>query len=416
MKRKSSVLCALVLSTVGLYKMHAQSGSLSSSPYSLYGLGVPNDTGVGIINSLGKLGFAMPSLTNINDKNPASLGRMTQKSFLFDVGIKAQRETIVNSIVEESRFNANFSNISLAFPISEKSGVGISLIPFTNVGYILIGLENNIEGTTDTFFTNVNGSGGLNDFKLSYGYSVTDNFRVGASGSVLFGAIDETETNLIEDTALVITEENYYSGFRFDVGLQYDWSERLSFGLNMKSPAFLNGSQARTIETIGTATITSREEDNTLEDFELPLELGFGLFSNFLDNKLQLNADYQHSFWNATDQRDYLGEYVDQHIFGLGLSYRKNTRGIKYWDRIFYRAGFNYDSGNLKVNDYRVENYTFSAGVGLPISARTNSMLNISYSYGQKGRVSNGLIQENFHLLTINFSFDGKWFIKRRYD
>lgn len=416
MKRKSNVLYVFALLVLAIQLSKAQSANLSSSPYSLYGLGVPNDTGVGVINSLGKLGFAMPSLTSINDKNPASLGRMTQKSFLFDVGIKAQRETVVNAFVEETRFNGNFSNISLAFPISQKSGVAISLIPFTNVGYILVGLENNIEGTTDTFFTNVNGSGGLNNFKFSYGYSITDSFRIGASGSILFGAIDETETNLIDDTALVITEENYYSGFRFDMGLQYDWSERLSFGLNAKFPTLLNGSQSRTIETIGTATITSREEDNNLEDFELPLELGFGFISSFLNNKWTLNADYQHSFWNATDQRDYLGEYVDQHLIGLGLSYQKNARSIKYWDRIFYRGGFNYDSGNLKVNDYRVENYTFSAGVGLPISTRTNSMLNISYSYGQKGRVSNGLIQENFHLLTLNFSFDGKWFIKRKYD
>ncbi|WP_162819801.1 OmpP1/FadL family transporter [Kordia sp. SMS9] len=414
MKMKSSLL--VLLSVLGMQFACAQSSSLSSSPYSLYGLGVPNETGVGIINALGKLGFAMPSLTNINDKNPASLGRMTQKSFLFDVGIKAQRETVINSFVEETRFNANFSNISLAFPISEKSGVGITLIPFTNVGYVLLGIETNIEGTTDTFFTNVNGAGGLNDFKFSYGYSVTDSFRVGASGSILFGTIDETETNFIDDTALIITEENHYSGFRFDVGLQYDWSERTSFGLNAKFPTLLNGSQSRTIETLGTATITTREEDNNLPDFELPLEVGFGFISNFLTNKLTINADYQHSFWDSTDQRDYLGEYVDQHQFGMGLSYRKNGRALKYWDRIFYRVGFNYDSGNLKVNDYRVENYTLSTGVGLPISSRTNSMLNISYSYGQKGRVSNGLIQENFHLLTLNFSFDGKWFVKRRYD
>lgn len=415
-KTKKYVFCAALLSFVGTQFARAQSSSLSSSPYSLYGLGVPNDTGVGTINALGKLGFAMPSLTSINDKNPASLGRMTQKSFLFDVGMKAQRETVVNAFTEEARFNANFSNISLAFPISEKSGVGITLIPFTNVGYILTGLENTIEGSTDTFLTNVNGSGGLNDFKFSYGYSVTDNFRVGASGSILFGAIDETETNIIDDTALVITEENYYAGFRFDVGLQYDWSPRTSFGLTAKFPTILNGSQSRIIETIGTATITSREEDNDLEDFELPLELGVGFITRFMENKFTLNADYQHGFWETTEQKDFLGEYVDQQMFGLGLSYRKNPRALKYWERMEYRAGINYDSGNLMVNDSRVENYTFSAGVGLPISLRTNSMLNISYSYGQKGRVSNGLIQENFHLLTFNFSFDGKWFIKRKYD
>ncbi len=406
----------ILLSFLGIQEVCAQSSSLSSSPYSLYGLGVPNENSVGIINSLGKFGFAMPSLTYINGKNPASLGRMTEKSFLFDIGLKVQQETVINSFEEESRFNGNFSNISIAFPISKKSGVSISLIPFTNVGYILIGLENNIEGSTETFFTNVNGSGGLNDFKVSYGYNLTDSFSVGASGSILFGTIDETETNIVGETALIISEENHYAGFRMDVGLQYDWSERTIFGLIAKFPTQLNGDQSRTIETFGTETQTSRTEDNDLEDFKLPMELGFGFFSTFMKEKLAINADYQHSFWEATDQRDYLGNYVDQHSVGVGVSYRARPRSLKYWDRIFYRAGVNYDSGNLKVNDYRVENYSFSLGVGLPISERTNSMLNISYSYGQKGRVSNGLIQENFHLLTLNFSFDGKWFVKRKYD
>ncbi len=410
------ISCFVVSILFGISTLFAQSSSLSSSPYSLYGLGVPDDNGVGSINSLGKLGFALPSLTNINAKNPASLGRMTQKSFLFDIGLKTQYETVINSFQEEARFTGNFSNITVAFPISKKSGVSLSLIPFTNVGYILIGLENNIEGSTDNFITNVVGSGGLNDFKLSYGYSLTDKLRVGASGSILFGTIDETETNIVEASTLIISEENYYSGFQVNLGAQYDFSNNVSVGFISKLPTNLKGEQTRSINTFLTETITSREEDTRLDDFTLPLELGFGFMGNFLKNKLTVNADYQQNFWKTTDQSDFLGKYVDQHLVGLGVSYRKNPRSLKYWERVFYRTGMHYDSGNLKVNDYRIDNYSFSVGVGLPISLRTNSMLNISYSYGQKGRVSNGLIQENFHQLSFNFSFDGKWFIKRKYD
>jgi len=41
-------------------------------------------------------------------------------------------------------------------------------------------------------------------------------------------------------------------------------------------------------------------------------------------------------------------------------------------------------------------------------------MLNISYSYGQKGRISNGLIKENYHKISVNLSLDGIWFVKRK--
>jgi hypothetical protein len=41
-------------------------------------------------------------------------------------------------------------------------------------------------------------------------------------------------------------------------------------------------------------------------------------------------------------------------------------------------------------------------------------MLNFGYSYGQKGQVSNGLIKENYHTLTLNFSLEDLWFVKKK--
>jgi hypothetical protein len=41
-------------------------------------------------------------------------------------------------------------------------------------------------------------------------------------------------------------------------------------------------------------------------------------------------------------------------------------------------------------------------------------MLNLGYSYGQRGQISNGLIKENYHLLTLNLSFEGIWFKRRK--
>jgi len=41
-------------------------------------------------------------------------------------------------------------------------------------------------------------------------------------------------------------------------------------------------------------------------------------------------------------------------------------------------------------------------------------MLNINYSYGGKGQISNGYVKENYHLLSLNFSLEGIWFLKRK--
>ncbi len=388
----------------------AQANGLSSSPYSLYGLGVTNEMSTGKTNALGKSGIAMPLSSSINNLNPASYGKIPLNRFLYDIGIKGETETLFKNGHEEQRYNANFSNMAIAFPLSKKSGIGITLIPFTNVGYILLGIETEIDGSTDTFISNINGSGGLNDFKINYGYSLNEKVRIGLNGSVLFGKIEEEEIDNIGTSLLNISEENFYNGFRFGMGFQYDYNHKFSFGGIVNFPTKLNGNQTKTVIING--TLFEEIEDN-LEAFKLPLEIGFGVHAK-LNERLFFNLDYKKSLWEETNQSDLIGDFVDQDFIGIGVEYTPKKRGLKYWEKIQYRAGYNFDNGNLAISDNRVDNYAITFGAGFPVGRGHNSILNFGYSIGQKGRVSNGLIQENYHLLTLNFSLGSIWFKKRK--
>ena len=133
----------------------AQTNSLSSSPYSLYGLGLSNDISTGKTNSLGGLGIAIPSNTFISNSNPASYGAIPLNSFFFDFGLKAQTNSLSEKGNSNSNIIANFSNIAFAFPLTNKSGIGITLIPFTNVGYTIENIETDIEGSSNTFLSNI---------------------------------------------------------------------------------------------------------------------------------------------------------------------------------------------------------------------------------------------------------------------
>ncbi len=227
--------------------VNAQSGSLSSSPYSTYGLGLSNNGNTGKTNALGKSGIAMPFNHSINSLNPSLYGSIEKDHFLFDVGVKGETETLFETGVKENRTNWNFSSIALAFAFNEKSGIGLTLIPFTNVGYTLLNIETNVEGTTnEVFFTDVIGDGGLNELKLNYGYSITPKFKIGATGSVLFGKINETETSIINNgtlspTLLTNSDTNYYSGFRLSLGAYYQVNEKIAFGSTINLPTSLKG-------------------------------------------------------------------------------------------------------------------------------------------------------------------------------
>ena len=354
----------------------------------------------------------MPSNTFINNLNPASFAGIPSNRFLFDFGLKAQKETLTESGNEEPRFNTNFSSLAIAFPVSKKSGIGISLLPYTNVGYNIAGLQSNIEGSTNNFNTFINGSGGINNFKISYGYRFNNRLRIGFDTSFLFGLIEEEEINLIGNSILTLNDKNNYTGVRLGFGVQYDITKKISFGATLNTNTSLSGEQKNTTQLDG---IELDATDDNLPSFKLPLEIGVGLHTK-LSKKMSLNIDYKKAFWNATNQSDNLGDYIDQHILGIGIEFIPKQRGLKYWENVEYRTGFNFDSGSLEIDDSNINNYQFSVGLGLPINKRSNSILNIGYSYGKKGTLNNGLIQENYHTLSINLSFVGIWFQTRKID
>ncbi|WP_412987327.1 hypothetical protein [Pontimicrobium sp. IMCC45349] len=410
-KIKETILIVLLLANLGTYVQSQNTNNQTSSPYSYYGLGNINDINTGKTNSLGRSGIAMPSNNSINNLNPASFGSIPLNSFLFDIGVRADKEALTANGFVEPRFNANFSNMAFAFPLSKKSALAITLIPFTNVGYILSGIESEIEGSNDTYVTDVEGSGGLNDIKINYGFSFSEKLRLGVYGSYLFGKIEEQEINYIGDNLLLIEEDNFYNGFRLGLGFQYDINKNISVGSIINFPTSLQGDQEKVVSTLSDTPSNSEE---TLNSFKFPLEFGFGAHIK-LKEKLFFNIDYKRNFWEATNQSDYLGDYKNQDFFGAGVEYTPNADKFKFWQRVNYRLGFNLDNGNLLINDKNITNYAFNLGLGLPLNNK-KSRINIGYTYGQKGEVLNGLVKENYHTLTINLSLEDLWFVKRKFN
>jgi opacity protein-like surface antigen len=405
----------IVTVILGTARTKAQSEGLTSSPYSLYGLGVINQTSIGRSNSLGHTGIGMGSATDINNLNPANFALTPKNSFFYDVGVRGAHNSYGNTVDGESKNSLNFSNLAFAFSITERLGMGITLVPYSDVGYSLLGIRTNIEGSTETFESNVTGVGGLNDLGIDLGYGLSSSLRLGLSLSFLFGNIEEKESFAIRNSAFQLEETTNYSGARLGLGVQYDIVEGLSLGATAQLPVSLGGTLKRSV--LKTLDYSEVEVENgtadEVSDFKLPLELGFGLSAKPMGS-LMVNLDYKRNFWDATDQSENSGTYKDQDIFGIGLEYLKNEKGIKYGDRIRYRGGFNFDNGYLAIDDTKIESFSLTAGVGFPLNPMNNSMINLSYSYGSTGVLQNILIRENYHLITLNLSLEDLWFAKRK--
>ena len=415
MKINKLIFTALGFLFLVTHQFSAQSEALTSSPYSLYGLGVINQTSIGKFNGLGYSGIGVKSVYELNNLNAASYALIPQNSFLYDIGVKGQFNNYSNNSTTESKSNVNFSNLAFGFRIMENLGAGISLVPYSDVGYSILGVSTNVEGSNESFESSIAGLGGLSDFRLNLGYALGTKLRIGLSTSFLFGSIEENESFNYNAALFESTEKTNYSGARLGFGLQWDMLENLTFGSTVQLPTSLGGQLRRTVDKTlyGVEISVEDEESDNVSDFKLPLELGFGLSLKPIE-QLTLSADYKKNFWTKTNQSENIGTYTDQNIYAIGLEYIKDPTSYKYSQRISYRLGYNYDNGYLAIGDNKVEGYNFTTGIGIPTNRGTHSMINLSYSYGSKGILQNVLVKENYHLLTLNLSLEDLWFVKRK--
>lgn len=405
-----------IISFLFLVSFSSKAQSLSSSPYSIFGLGSLYESDFGSIPSIGSSGVALPSSRFINNLNPASLGFMYQNHFLFDVGGTAIQTSYQNLSRKENRNNIQFSHIAFAFPISSKSAVSLALKPYSSAGFKISDYKLPIQDSNEEYTLSATGTGGLNNFDIAYAHRFGKKVSLGLSTSILFGSTKDSREYIISNSTTSIDKESSYNGARFNLGSQFKIDSTLTIGTNFKSPSKVNATKVQSVITYNSEldasnTIETNVKSDT-DDYYLPFEFSVGLNKHFKNN-LNLTVDYEKAFWKDTNQADLYGSYLNQEKFKMGFSYRKEKNLRSYFDRMQFSTGLNYDTGFLEIDNKRIENKSISFGVSLPIE-NTFSVLNISYSYGQRGRISNGLIKENYHKISINLSLDGIWFVKRK--
>ncbi|WP_343329331.1 hypothetical protein [Polaribacter staleyi] len=413
---KKSLLLIVLIGSVNILLGQVN----TNTPYSLFGLGVENKTATGGLTGLGNTGIAQANPFEINLFNPASLSGILPKSFLYEFGLNGTYSTLKTSSVSESSTNGNISHIAIAFPIKKDWGVGIGLLPFTKTGYN-IDVENSIEGFTDVYITRVTGEGGLNKFYLSTGFKVIKNLSFGVDVSFLFGSINQ-ESLAYAGSLVSISDQNDYGGVKLKTGLQYKLPTikgvETTLGGTLELPTSLSGSQTRSsykTSSSGTSIAIESEVENDLDNFELPFTYGVGITS-VINKKITTSLDYRKLLWSDTNQQQNNESYANQSIYAFGVQFVSAKEKYSYWSNIKYRAGVNYNTGFLKISNQQIDSYFVSFGVGLPMKKYSNDYFNISYSYGREGTLENKLIKENFHKITLNLNFVGKWFDQRKID
>lgn len=399
----------------------AKAQNNTNSPYTRYGYGQLSDQTFANSKAMGGIAYAIRDHSHINALNPASYSAVDSLTFIFDGGVTLQNTNFNNGSVKLNAKNSSFDYLAMQFRLHKDLGISAGLLPYSNVGYNFGETHDTGNADSQNTITYI-GNGGLHQFYLGLGYKPFYNLSIGANLSYFWGSIDRSTTVLFPSNTSASSYQkiNHFSvkDYKIDLGLQYLYKlgEKrdlilgavFSPGKSLKNDAY--------VDTNTGGTTVSR--DTTLS-MGLPASYGIGL-TYIYDHRLTLGLDYTFQKWSKVSYMNEKNILCDRSKIAIGLEYMPSYTKRHYLSHVKYRLGGYYSQPYYKVaynggNVKAAREYGITGGVGLPF-ARSRSILSISAQYVKVDGLKNQFLDENYLRLTIGFTFNDRWFFKRKVD
>lgn len=409
MIKKFIISACLLVSFVSF----AQQGT--ASPYSFYGIGDSRFKGTLEFRSMAGVAVEQDSI-HLNIDNPASYASLGQTT--FSVGGSFGTSTLKTDKESSKAQRATFDYLALGIPMG-KFGAAIGLVPLSSVGYKIVDDNSAVANGVNSQYE---GKGGVNKVFFGLGYKIMPNWNIGADVQYNFGKITTQSVEGISNVQSFSTETNLseLSGVNFNIGTMYQ--TKITKELNIYTS--LNYTFGSTLNSTNTRVIVvSSDPDPYFEDIKntdlkLPNKLTFGAGIGharkwLIGTTLAFQGDGEYAnYYNSADNVRF-EKYTK---YAVGGYYIPNyTSFTSYFSRVTYRAGFKYEKLGLIVNNESINDVGLTLGAGFPITG-TFSNVNVGLEFGKKGTTAAGLIQENYFNLNVSFSFNDRWFVKRKID
>ncbi len=430
------VSLAIVLSTT-LFAQPTTNNTYSL--YSMYGLGDLETQGTLSTRSTGGAGVAVRSGASINLLNPASYSVALQRGILFDYGMEGgiyRNSQNTSSGVSSSRFlTANFHDVALQIPLAKGIGLGISVSPYSSLGYNFSTSYN--ETSLGYISQSYSGSGNVTDIKVGVGYKITDRLSIGAAMRYYWGQIDRSYTLAITPitaggsySSTQGLYNNNVSKIKGQFGLQWDVIKSTKYNISLGATYDIGGnlSPESTIAVAGgslTGYDVIARYDIMETELNLPSIYTIGLTIN--SRTTSISIDYTLQEWKdesagiTTNGLDVT--YTDVGVLKAGFEYIPNRADIRhYHKRISYRAGARYGNYYLSMGGEDLPQWAASVGCGLPINILGITKLDIGFEYGGVGshKAIQGvdMIRENYFKFSFGVTLfgDDYWFQRPKYD
>ena len=412
LKSLVAVFC-IIFSTTAF----AQLGT--SSPYSRFGLGDLQGNVFPEYNALGGGVTAISSGNSVNPSNPATYTSFKANSFLFSTGGLHKTTNIQNSTDNQIANNSSFSHLTVAFPISRKLGASVGMLPYSNIGYTLNARDD--DANADMIYS---GDGGLSKIYFGGAYEPFKGFSVGINASYLFGGLNRRKKLVYDDESFLNSRANSkinLKGYFYELGILYKNSlsteKEISLGITANNNSSISAKRTNLAETFSSVNEVVDIVINTSEqgDATLPQYISTGI--SYRDGeKWLLVADYSMQNWENYSLFDEGDDLNNSMRISGGLQYTPEFNSVtKYYKRMQYRLGGAYSNTPLTLNGTQLKEMSVSFGFGIPVR-KSRTKYDLSLTLGQRGTTDKNLIKEQFVRVGLSVSYDGIWFVKRKYD
>ncbi len=418
----------LTFITAGFF-LHAQ--NIGNSPYAAYGIGdvkydntVENSAMAGISTA-----YIADFTSSFNFRNPAA----NENLQLTSIKIEATNENNYFSSnynnYKDSKHSTYLSNISIAFPLSNKVKFGLGYQPYSSKRYDVLVSETLADGIVKA--NRYHGEGTVSTVQAAVSYQITPEFALGLRSNYYFGNLHDFDELAYSNAELINGYEtrNEIGNFNFTAGTTYQKKYTNDRKMTIGATAtFGNTSHPQSFYTNSTYFYNNAgvkvnesivEQVETKQENLLPLEFSFGAgFGHTARWFVGTQVDYRKG-----EGLQFMGHnvhYKDSYRVSAGGWILPNANNFRnYFQRVIYRYGAYFEKGNLSINNTDINEFGLTLGAKFPFkNASLNRMtgLDVAIELGKRGTKDNNLVNQNFINLKVGFNFADKWFMKRLYN
>ena len=337
--------------------------SMTSSPYSMFGIGEIT-TGLNGANAgMGGVAIGTRDHEFINPTNPAGLTALDSCRLYAELSAFARFEDYHSGNNRNTSFVGNFSGLALAGRIMPRWYAAARLSPYSVVGYYFKSHEE-MEGSPGTYYISAfTGDGGLSLFQISNALQLTPALSVGVNAGFLFGKIENSESQ----SEQALTENLSGQGWTIDFGTQYTRQLGKELFLTIGASYTWSGKIRMTHERTLSTTSSGATIDKGTETWRLPQRFGFGISVGH--KQMTYALDYQYIQYGRLRSSDSRFTFNDTHEIRLGSCYEPNGYSSSpLWEKMVYKLGLVFSTPYyMNIRGQSGRSWRATLGVGFPV-------------------------------------------------